>query len=204
MAVLITDKKSIKIRTFWKLFQNNEEKLFLFEGRQAPLLTELLVELNNFKTPVVVELSPVMANGKRQFIVSADGIKKGFPFVEKIVAMAPPLQKWDVIAFRQPKTNLTQIQIGKLRLRISDVYFTYQTENTKLAVDLYIKDYADTAEYNIASFLILDALIGEYDTETMLGSISRHPLKPSHILHLKPIASLPEVLAFHKKELFGN
>jgi hypothetical protein len=196
-------KKPSKIQEFWNYFAQHEATIIDQDFPDAQVVTEMLSLLGLFDYPVLTEFGPPSATARRQLILSADGDKRAFPLIEKIVAQAPPFERWEILAFRQPKPGVTDITLGSLHVQLSEVYFKHQRTQNKIALELHLKDYVDNAEYNITSFILLDLMIGEYDAETMLGAITRRKLNPELTEDLKPLALLPKVLAQHKREVFG-
>src|SRR5215813_3394054 len=107
---------------FWKWFQRRSERLFGFERDQDVMFEELTKELNRVNEGLTFEFGPV-ERGRREFIVSADGIKSVFPAVQKLVAAAPQMAEWEIIAFRPPKSLDYRIEIGELSIGVDDVWF---------------------------------------------------------------------------------
>ena len=189
---------------FWEWFSKHNATYYTdLETDRDNLFAQLSKQLKKIDDTLTFEFSPVLETGKREFIISADGIKKTFPAVQKLVEAAPAIDKWDIIAFRQPHKELTVITLGDFTFDFKDAYFRYARDNDKIGIELNIQGYEDATHWNMAIFIMLDSLIGEYDTEMMLSFIDRKALDKRMIEHLHPITDLPLVIADHKKELFG-
>jgi hypothetical protein len=150
------------------------------------------------------EFGPVK-DGQREFVISANGIGAVFPAVKQLVAAAPSLPKWTIIAFRQPKKDLKDctLDFEGVKLGEQDIWFKDEPEGDKIGLILYIRGFKSDEETQSiagASFLFLDMTIGEYLVVTRIGSIDRRPL-PSDpkSLKLKPLGDLREVAGISDK-----
>lgn len=155
---------------FWKWFRNNSDRLFHFEQEQDSLVQELTNQLQKVYKGLAFAFSNVKENGKREFIISADGRKELFPRVLRLVESAPSLDSWEIIAFRQP-VGCFDVNLGDRVLKHTDVYFIPLDEADKLGVKLYIREYDGSDIYKHACLILLDSILGEYDVEMKIGSI---------------------------------
>lgn len=64
--------------------------LFHFETDQEKTFDKLSAELKKANPDLTFEFGPV-ENGKREFVISAAGIKTAFPYVESLFNSAPKL-----------------------------------------------------------------------------------------------------------------
>jgi hypothetical protein len=97
------DKESREER-FWQWFQKRADQLFDFESGQQRVFDELASALNRVEKGLTFEFGP-KESGKREFIVSADGIRDRFEAVRRLVSAAPLMPQWVVIPFRPPKVR---------------------------------------------------------------------------------------------------
>lgn len=79
-------------KAFWDWFQANDERLYNFERDQEPTFDLLQTELQKVDKNLTFEFGPV-ENGRREFIISAGGIREAFPKVESLYATAPVLSR---------------------------------------------------------------------------------------------------------------
>jgi hypothetical protein len=197
------DKRS-KEEKFWTWFGKNSNRyLTLDKSNRAKLFDELNREIHKVDSNLTFEFSPLFDNGLRKFIISADGIKESFPSVKNLVNKAPVIPNWDIIAFRQPKADYKQIRYKGITIDFKDVYFRYSKDNGKIGLELNIKEYEETKEWNASTFLLLDMVVGEFDTEMFLSWIERKKLDEKQIESLYQIEELPTILNDYKKE-FSN
>src|SRR5688500_13624428 len=85
--------------TFWKWFAKRSDAYFSFEENQEILFDELNQALAKVHPDLCFEFGPV-ENGKRDFVISAGGIREAFPAVTSLYRAAPELKQWKLIAFR--------------------------------------------------------------------------------------------------------
>ncbi len=133
----------------------------------------------------------------REFIISADGNRKLFSTVLRLVSAAPVLPGWKFIAFRQNKDTHFLLTFRGIKLSGDDIWFKTTPNWEKLDLVLYIKGLTRRNHEAIvhASFIMLDNALGEYDVETKIGSIDCQPLptRPEK-LGLKSFHSLPDIV----------
>lgn len=167
---------------FWNWFTLNSSRLFRFETNQEQIFNDLSEQLVQLNDSLCFEFGPV-EDGRREFIISADGDKTAFPAVRALVAAAPSYSEWVIIPFRPPKNlyDYPRVVYGDVTLSVDDVWFSYATEEAVIHLDLYIPGYSAENEHELggAAYLLLDLALGEYVVETRVGGIARHAL-PEH------------------------
>jgi len=164
--------KGSRENRFWGWFQANSSRLFAFERDQARIFQELSSELYQVQKNLTFEFGPVVA-GRREFIVSANGVHEAFPAVRSLVAAAPKLTAWTVIAFRPPKSLDLRLRIGGKELGADDLWFEAFPEDSQISLALYIRGYSQKEReiFGQAAFILLDMALGEYVVETAVGGI---------------------------------
>src|SRR5713101_6501297 len=98
---------------FWQYFARDEEAIFSFEKDQKRAFARLAEELRKVNPDLTFEFGPV-TEGVRDFIISAGGIKKAFPAVEKLYSAKPELRRFRVIKFRPRRQVVSDIGYGGL------------------------------------------------------------------------------------------
>lgn len=194
-------KKKSKEDIFWSWFSQNAHKYYYFENNQKELFTQLKAQLEKIHPDIVFEFSPIFNDGTREFVISADGIKSVFPRVSSLVAKAPELKNWKIIAFRQPHNNITQIKYQNLTVSLDDIFFRYAKDNGKIELELNIRGFYESPEWTAATFILLDNILGEYHTEMSISSIDKKELNENETSTLFPIRSLPNVIRDYQSEL---
>lgn len=152
--------------------------LFTFERDRDRVFDRLGAALRRVDHDLTFEFGPVLSDGRREFIVSADGHRRAFPAVQQLVATAPQLERWIVTPFRPPKSTDHSIQVGDLSLGAEDVWFTSEPDGDKVGITLYLRglENRDDNQFGIISYLLLDNALGEFTVETRVGFIERKPL----------------------------
>jgi hypothetical protein len=118
------------------------------------------------------EFGPVK-DGKRDFVVSAAGIKDAFPAVEAVVAARPPLARWNVIAFRPRRHPVMEVRLGGYTVKPSDVQYQLFADGSKVGIVLCFPGLSSASEkaFKQIGYLLLDEALGELDVETKVGFI---------------------------------
>lgn len=193
--------KTSKEELFWNWFSKNSNQYYRFEQNQNALFQKLKSELNKIDPNLVFEFSPILEDGKREFVISADGIKSSFPTVTNLTNQAPKIDKWEIVAFRQPRKFIDQINYDGLTIKFENVFFRYEKNNGKINLELNIKGFYESAEWTAATFILLDNILGEYHTEMSLDFIDKKELDDNEKHELFPIVMLPQIIQDYHSEL---
>jgi hypothetical protein len=181
---------------FWRCFGEHEEALFNFdptdESERERLFDELAIQLQKVYPKLTFEFGPKGA--QREFVISADGIKDVFPAVVSLTNAAPPLHRWKITAFRPRRDSGYAVEIEGKSVDPAQVQFTLLDNGKTAGIYLFIPGFRedDFALQQIA-YLMLDALLGEYDVETRLGLIKMLPPEANTIGKRHPLAELPHL-----------
>lgn len=188
--------RNYTVADFWIWFEKNSQDYYrLREENLNSLFNKLSKQLFKLNEDLAFEFSADLIEGKREFIISADGILSAFPDVIDLVENAPQLEGFKIIAFRQKSAvdDISTIEYEDISLGPDDVYFTYRKNGDTLDIVLYLRGYdSDFEEWENAAFILLDTIIGEYDVATKIGSIDMLPYKESP--NLKSILELPSLI----------
>jgi hypothetical protein len=193
-------QKKDRKKKFWDWFSKNADVYLHFEKNQGVLFTRLKLELEKIHPDLVFEFSRIFEDGTREFVISADGIKSIFPIVTDLAEQAPALNNWKIIAFRQPKPDITHVYYQDLVIDLNDVFFRYAKDNGKICLELNIRGFYESPEWAAATFILLDNVLGEYHTEMSLSEIDKKVLNENEINTLFPVRTLPEVIRNYQSE----
>lgn len=178
---------------FWNWFAANSDIVFNFENNQEVVFKKLTKQIKKVNSNLTFEIGPIH-NGKREFIISADGIQKAFKSVEKLYSKKIELKKWHIIKFPPRRKNLLSIKIGKLEIKPSDLqYLFFVDENPKKIGLLVLINNYDKSQYNVYSkivYLFLDQILGEFDVETYLGAIEIQGFDSEYFNKTKEISDM--------------
>jgi hypothetical protein len=157
---------------FWQWFEQHSNGLFAFETDRDRVFRDLTAALHKVHEGLTFEFGPVQ-NGKREFIVSADGIRERFPAVQNLVAAAPAMSQWIVIPFRPPKAIASVIEYDGHRVGPEDVWFRSEPDGDRIGLTLYVRGLTEenTRSVGGATFILLDSALGEFAVETRVGFI---------------------------------
>lgn len=183
-------------RRFWAWFAANSARLLAFEQDQERVFAELGAALGQVAEGLTFEFGqPAPA---REFVVSADGQRALFPAVQALVAAAPALPGWEIKVFRQPKGTRLTVGYGDLRLSPDDLWFRAEPHGERTGLTLYVRGLARQDEDFVrqASFLLLDAALGEYTVETRIGYIAWAAAPPDPLgAGLRSFHDLPQAIS---------
>jgi hypothetical protein len=163
---------------FWEWFARNSDRLLSFEADREAVFDDLQRALAKVQPDLVFEFGP-LSDGRRTFVVSADGIRQNFPAVVDLVAAAPELPAWHVLAFRQPMDSIPRVELADgTGLRAEDVWFLDEPQGELVGLHLFVRDLTpqNASAVQRVLYLLLDAALGEYDVETRVGFIDPRPL----------------------------
>ena len=169
-------------KRFWKWFVDNANSLAAVRNGNDPILQKLDRELRKVHPNLNFEmgLGGLSDDDQLAFIVSANGILSAFPAVEQLVACAPTLSNWKIIAFRQPKGKgvVPEILYQNFLRKEEDVWFSYKQRMNQVDLIIYIRDLSPSnAKQAIGASLIhLDNELGEYLAATGIGFFDFKPL----------------------------
>ena len=191
--------KKDKESKFWNWFVENQEYYYnQIENvnEKDALFKALSKKLKKINSDLVFEFSPIHENGIRELTISADGISSCFVDVENLVKQSPTIQNWKFNAFRQPLMNDSlSITYCNLSIGYSDIFFRYQDGMYgELGIELNIRNYSNLPEYQSAVYILLDTLIGEYDTTKGIDWIEWVKLDETKIDQLLPFVSLRDIV----------
>ena len=161
---------------FWKWFKNNEEMLFNFEKDVEAIFDKLAHQMQKVNSDLTFEFGPINDNGKREFVISAGGIKTAFPSVESLYEAAPESEKWIFVKYRQRKNPLNDLEYEGVSVDASEVHYKLYKDGDKLGIVLFLDGYNEEQNslFGSLGFLFLDEALGEFDIETKVGFIEFH------------------------------
>lgn len=194
---------SAQTAAFWTWFQAHEERLFALdledEDKMEAILDEITGELARIHPDLVCEFSSIQ-KGKRELVISADGLRDAFPAVEALVDSAPKLPRWTLFKFRQRRQPINELQMNRTLIQPEEVECAIVADDKKVAVLVFIPKVKDAIQRKQFGFIFLDEALGEYDVETKVSAIE---IVPFDQLRDYPRFPLPELPA-RFDELYGQ
>jgi hypothetical protein len=191
-----------KEEKFWIWFIENQstyyEQIENLDLREK-IFDKLSTELNKIHKDLMFEFSPINDHGIRAFTISAEGNKKLFPLVVKLIKKAPQLINWKFSAFRQRVLGDDfQIKYRDFKIGYSDLFFKYRPDGKKIGLELNIRGYDEKPRTQNAIYILLDGLIGEYDLTMEISWIEWVKVDEENINSLYPITHLRTVIDKNK------
>ncbi|NUN71394.1 MAG: hypothetical protein HUU02_16985 [Bacteroidetes bacterium] len=179
---------------FWDWFLRNQRSLFHFEKDQETVFRELAATMARVDGHLRFEFGPV-TDGKREFVISAGGIKDAFPAVLSLASAAPPLDLWTVTPFRPRRTDISSVQIGPFTVDPKDVMFTMTPNDHMVDITLYFGAtmHYDRELHGHIGFLLLDESLGEFDVEMLVGMVDFVPATVPSVHTKYPLRDLPKM-----------
>jgi hypothetical protein len=181
---------------FWGWFQQNEARLAdaCAQKQLVPTMNEISDKIEALHHGLIGEIAWDPKTKRPTLVVSADGDKKLFGTVKDLVAGAPKLKRWDVRAFRPrmtPDDGIQTLELAGHKFALADFSFReLGAKDGKLDIELYVKGVTDEQLMARAGFLLLDQVLGEYDSEMKIGGIDWKPLPAKPPAGLKPLTDL--------------
>jgi hypothetical protein len=191
-----------KTTAFWNWFKQHETVLSKMAGPNDPIFPEIGNRIKEIDQALAFEIGPAPDN-KKEFAVSADCRLELFPVVKKVVAAAPPLKNWTVVAFRQrtppsalqgmaiaaqtQDTNEAQAMPG---LAVSEMRYALKRSGDKADVVIYLKNYKGQQPLEFMANMILQQAIGEYDLVTKINDVSFKPIDKDSDKSSKPFVKM--------------
>jgi hypothetical protein len=182
-----------KEQRFWKWFVRNEARLFQFEDDQEAIFSELGERLRAVYPDLAFEFGPVRGNGKRDFVISADGLLSAFEAVEALATEAPHLARWSWVKFRQRGSSYVEFTFDDITVNSEQVCYVMTSRGSHVDVTIYFQNYNQErhAIYEQSAFLILDHLLGEFDVVTRVAYVQAAAEQPIDLIDRKPLCELP-------------
>lgn len=178
---------------FWEWFVAHEDELYNLERDREGVFNRLARALASVHRDLTFEFGPVLDHGKREFIISAGGLKVAFPAVQALHAQAPSLERWIIVPFRPRRWPIMSIEMAGVAVAADRVLASIEPDRDKVGIALYLPGYSRDRHnvFGQIGYLLLDEAIGEFDVETKVGYIEFGSVTSQTDLERFPLAELP-------------
>jgi len=177
---------------FWQWFDAHQDELFDFEVDQERIFGNISEQLVRVHPKLTFEFGP--KTDRREFVISAGGIREAFPAASSLVAAAPKLDRWRITAFRPRRTPINSVQIGEICIDSNDVEFSLLTKGSIIGIQLFIPGFKEeSVVLKQIAYLMLDDALGEYDVETKVGLIKMLSSEAPQVTRRYPFSELPSL-----------
>ena len=199
---------------FWTWFETNNSK-YLFvndidEDLKKEILEELLAQLHQYSDKLFFEIGHHPDKTEQELVITANGDVNYFDKVEELVAVAPLLKDWEILAFKPAMGFEFSIDYNGLNFDPSEAWFQpleLESRPLDLGIRLCYPHYDDTKrdDFFNASFLILDAGLGEKTTSLDIKylDVDKLPEDPE-AEGMLPLKQLSEYIEWLKNERIRN
>jgi len=175
---------------FWTWFSQHQDELFEFETDKERIFDEVAAQLQKVDTDLTFEFGP--KESRREFVISAGGLKHAFPAVVLLAKAAPHFDRWRIVAFRPRRTPDNVVEFRGKRVSPKDVQFSLLDNGTTAGIHIFIPGFRDgDVDLKQIGYLLLDETLGEYDVEARLGLIRMLPPDTRTEGTRYPLAELP-------------
>ncbi len=200
MAFNLLKKKSPE-DIFWEWFAQRAEHYYNSATNGDELFAALYQQLGKIDEHLIFEFGPINELEEREMVISANGVKEIFPKVTALIEKAPDLAKWKFIAFRQRLPELEQVMYNDIHIYYDDVYFRFAKDFGKIGLEVHMRGYdSNNPDHDTLTYILLDQVLGEYDTEMKLSRVEVTALDPEDIDSLFPLKELPIIVDNYIKE----
>jgi len=185
-----------KEAVFWRWFQANDSRLFACEKDSKAVFDALATAMDKVHPDLTFEFGPIRTDGRREFVISAAGIKAAFPNVEALYAAAPKIDHWIFVKFRPRRFPLHDLKFAAKEIRAQDVHYLLIRDKQpgKVGIVLFLDGYreAEKTDFGQMGYLFLDEALGEYDVEMKVGVIIFQGRDAKHFGESHPLPELPQ------------
>lgn len=210
MAASHTSSDSSSAAAFWRWFAENHEQFRTFDTPdREELLNSFDARLSQFDPELSFEFSEPLEDGFHELIISADGVADNFPKVESLVAAAPAIPRWNIIAFRPPQGLDFIFENENVKLDPRSLWFVpLRAKSDRKAVALQIgipgldegnSEQAESALWTIADIALGEKLSAEYIRHIVAVRLPEMPADQGFI----PLDRLPDYIESVQREING-
>jgi hypothetical protein len=177
---------------FWAWFEANESRLFSFEKNQEAIFDELGSRMKRVNADLTFEFGPIQS-GRREFVISAGGIKTAFPSVEALYSAAPSLPHWVWVKYRPRRLPINDLTYGGKSVKAADARYLLIKDGDKVGIVMFFDGYKEGEKgfFGQIAYLFLDEALGEYSVETQVGAIELKGRDSKYFAQSHPIRELP-------------
>ena len=204
--MFFSKQKEFRINKFWEWFKGYAPTIKTVTKENADLILDLILEeLQRIRNGLAIEITSSNNSDLKNLIISANGDINKFDFVEEIVAKAPDIKGWKIVAFRQRAQDPDlSIDIPNLiKFEVSKMYFMPLGDRENLDLIIFVPGILGKPKEMIAYYglIVIDYLIGEYDSITKVRYYDFQDIEAlEETDEVLPLSVLPKFIDVHKKK----
>jgi hypothetical protein len=162
--------RSNKEQVFWQWFLQNEDMLLRHphtDEDREDVLDLVQRALKKVDEHLAFEFGP--PDIRREFIVSAGGIKSSFHAVLGLQQNQPSLEQWLVTYFQPRRHPICTIELDGVTINSRDIEFSILSRDNDIGLEVFIPGYRETdLRRKQIGYLFLDQALGEFDVATKI------------------------------------
>ncbi len=186
---------------FWKWFKQHNSiylNLLKFTASKTALeyqFNELLIHLRAYCKWIEADIMPGKNPQEATLIITTGGRPKGFKRAEQLVAKAPAIPNWTIIALRPPRPlgEFVELRSKPVDITLDNCWFRYMYKDNKerIVIGLYVDWILPGKESAVMEhvFLYVENLLGE-----------RSKALNVYIKNIEPRCDAPAKATLHKLE----
>ncbi len=196
-----------RAQEFWTWFAANEQHYrqiqYADQEEQHHRIQVCLEHLQRYKSDLYFLTGKPKVNHPQELIITAAGAKAAIPAADYLVAAAPALKHWNIIALKPAQPNRNHVTIEGRKFALDQLHFAVHQvpelmAKGQLSLTLFFDPFVEEELplYQAAAYALLEAQLGERMLAQKIGLISIGPLTadvPANVL--RPLSSLPRLLA---------
>lgn len=190
----VLDETQQTVEAFWRWFAEQAPRLATL-ARDTPVdaMTQIDAEIMRVHVEIGAELAPGTPPEPHTLVLTAHGIREHAPLVETLVAAAPKIDGWKVVAFR-PRMAMATIEVGETTVATADVRVVATQQGSMIDAVVYVP--SGQEDPALVALPILDHYLGEYDAMMKLGAIEFQPLAkaPADAITMPELVKLVDAL----------
>jgi hypothetical protein len=192
------------IRSFWQWLSDQFSELKTLSKPDEPFWDLALEQIKRVDQRLWFELSDA-SDVPREFVVTAEGHSEAFPFVERLVSLAPKIQGWTFVALKPPMGFTFTTRYEGTLFEPRDMWFLPLESPSKpqdfgMRVGIHGLESIDERVALNAVLVILDTGLGERSAALDIQHIQVAQLPPNpESLGYIELPELPEYIAWRKK-----
>jgi len=181
---------------FWKWFSDHSPNLSHSQPIIHPDYDKLQYRIHRVDPYLFCTISDAKSDGSRTLTISPDNDRGAYPIAERVVAEAPSLKNWHVVACEQREPLSDNVAVGYATwIRTQNIFFVLKNGDHKANIELYLK--RDEPRLSMRESLdlperVIRASIGERDYMFLVGTIDVFSGDTRIPSTARPISALPE------------
>jgi hypothetical protein len=189
------------IADYWRLFIELAPRLAELTTAEDPIYDRLLAQLHCVDPGLFIEVSA--DTDERELVITADGNSELFALADAVVAAAPRLKGWSILALKPRLGFPESVTWEGVSVNIADVVFDPITpeDSDELVLQLFVPGISD-GEIDSAHNALLRALdhaLGEREFAASVQYTEVVPLNGPADDYI-PLVKLEEFLKWHNKQ----